>query len=763
MNDFLFSFLFTQYYKNDVNVIYIPREFSIFVEIPNCFVNFIETYPILKIFIENQKEEINLESQRKLKLLNEKEKNLFNSLDIANVEEFINKKIQIKNPSYYQKRQFINAFLSQIDSDNIPKINEDIFEKIINATRHFTENKYSSLLKEANIIDKKIEINDDEQSSIKTGKDSQLFDEKTISENITDSKKIKENNNMTEMSIDEKILEKLSSIDKDNDNKEKKENEKDIIPLIFYNKKDREFFEVSMMEKYYDNYDRKQLIFNLDNPIEEKDPNNPELKSLDEILGEYVITIDNFRKMVKIYFMYISNINLIIMGETGCGKTLLISKIYELLNNGEKLKENDNKINIHGGITDEDIIKRIEDINDKANKVSSICKNKIWVFIDEINACKSMGLFNEIICNHSCKGKKLNENLVFIAACNPYRKSKSELKLNNALIPNNKKQNNILYNVNPLSHSLMNFVYYFGSLSEDDEEKYIKEIIKDIYDNNEEDLKEISTKMLLAGHKFVREYGDVSSVSLREINRFKRCYYFFIKYYEAKKCALKEENKEEEINRLNLNDIIIVKKKSIILSLYTCYYMKISNLELRKTFDAKIKQIETSKNIMKLFELQEIIDLKRNEKDFSNILEIEEKYILSQIDLGNGIAENRPLRDNVFLLFVSINLNIPIFIIGKPGCSKTLSVNLIDRALYGKYSKTKFFSKYPAIFKTWFQGSENTSPEEVENLFEIAERRVKTIKNLDFYGQHPISLIFFDEIGLNQINTYLLLEFLIGF
>ena len=305
MNDFLFSFLFTQYYKNDVNVIYIPREFSIFVEIPNCFVNFIETYPILKIFIENQKEEINLESQRKLKLLNEKEKNLFNSLDIANVEEFINKKIQIKNPSYYQKRQFINAFLSQIDSDNIPKINEDIFEKIINATRHFTENKYSSLLKEANIIDKKIEINDDEQSSIKTGKDSQLFDEKTISENITDSKKIKENNNMTEMSIDEKILEKLSSIDKDNDNKEKKENEKDIIPLIFYNKKDREFFEVSMMEKYYDNYDRKQLIFNLDNPIEEKDPNNPELKSLDEILGEYVITIDNFRKMVKIYFMYI--------------------------------------------------------------------------------------------------------------------------------------------------------------------------------------------------------------------------------------------------------------------------------------------------------------------------------------------------------------------------------------------------------------------------------------------------------------------------
>ena len=116
---------------------------------------------------------------------------------------------------------------------------------------------------------------------------------------------------------------------------------------------------------------------------------------------------------------------------------------------------------------------------------------------------------------------------------------------------------------------------------------------------------------------------------------------------------------------------------------------------------------------MNLVELQEMIYLKIAQLDFSHLLEIEEKYILSQIELGNGIAENRSLRDNVFLLFVSINLNIPIFIIGKPGCSKTLSVNIIDRALYGKYSKTKFFSKYPAIFKTWFQGSENTSPEEV--------------------------------------------------
>ena len=106
------------------------------------------------------------------------------------------------------------------------------------------------------------------------------------------------------------------------------------------------------------------------------------------------------------------------MGETGCGKTLLISKIYELLNNGET----------HWGFTDEDIIKKIKIINDNAKE--SIEKNKkIWVFIDEINTCKSIGLFNEIICNHSCNKEKLESNLIFIGACNPYSKFKNELEL----------------------------------------------------------------------------------------------------------------------------------------------------------------------------------------------------------------------------------------------------------------------------------------------------------------------------------------------
>jgi len=48
-----------------------------------------------------------------------------------------------------------------------------------------------------------------------------------------------------------------------------------------------------------------------------------------------------------------ANIPVIMMGETGCGKTCLIRKLSEMQNNGESLLVTDN---IHAGHTNEDII-----------------------------------------------------------------------------------------------------------------------------------------------------------------------------------------------------------------------------------------------------------------------------------------------------------------------------------------------------------------------------------------------------------------------
>ena len=62
------------------------------------------------------------------------------------------------------------------------------------------------------------------------------------------------------------------------------------------------------------------------------------LKSLFEIAGNYVFTADNYFKMALILLRIRAKIPVIMMGETGCGKTSLIRKLSEMLNNGDKNK-----------------------------------------------------------------------------------------------------------------------------------------------------------------------------------------------------------------------------------------------------------------------------------------------------------------------------------------------------------------------------------------------------------------------------------------
>ena len=186
-------------------------------------------------------------------------------------------------------------------------------------------------------------------------------------------------------------------------------------------------------------------ILNIKNPIlnSDKNKNNKNLKSIEEIVGEYVFTADNFIKMVLILLRIRENIPIIMMGETGCGKTSLIRKLSELINNGESKME---ILNIHAGITDQEIVdflykKRKKDKNfissiiEEAEKLEKKEKKredyekrdlkyyekKLWIFLDEINTCNSMGLICELMTKHSCQGNPLPKSIVFIGACNPYR------------------------------------------------------------------------------------------------------------------------------------------------------------------------------------------------------------------------------------------------------------------------------------------------------------------------------------------------------
>ena len=155
-----------------------------------------------------------------------------------------------------------------------------------------------------------------------------------------------------------------------------------------------------------------------------------------------------------------------------------------------------------------------------------------------------MGLLSEILCNHSYRGTKINKRFIFIAACNPYRLLTKERKMDEILLHKRKNKNMLVYSVNPLPHSLLNFVLYFGRLKPLDEKEYIKslvistmELYSDYYKNNKkefDDLIFIQTECIFVAQNYLKKKNDVSIVSLREVNRFLTFFKFFENFIQKR-------------------------------------------------------------------------------------------------------------------------------------------------------------------------------------------------------------------------------------
>ena len=503
-------------------------------------------------------------------------------------------------------------------------------------------------------------------------------------------------------------------------------------------------------------------IFYLPNDLEKDEGDKKSLLSiLDSDNINYVITEDNYKKMLLLLYRIKANVPVIIMGETGCGKTSLIIKLSQILNNGEKLVE---LINIHPDIIDQEICKRMKEINEKAkkqeyiNKLKNI-KNELWVFFDEINTCLSLSLLREIFINRTFNGEKLEDNIRLIGACNPYRKRKEAAEIYGIARENN-QEDELVYKVEQLPQSLLYYVFNFGSIKGEDEKKYIKSIIQIIFNKDEEELLKLSTEAISKCHKFLRKYfEDPSIVSLREIVRFTKCVEFFQDYFLKK-------NKQSK-NKIDDDTKKYYKIKSIICSIYLCYYIRLINDEKRCRFDSELQNIllkivnvyseeKEDENKINLFDKIKNPKIRKDliGKDidqFSGLLKVEEEFLLNQIELGKDIVKNELLKENLFLLFLSVVTKIPAIIVGKPDTGKSLCVQLIYNSMRGKYSKNEFFKKYPPIIQIYFQGSESTKREDIIKLFNKAEFLYWNYKKINKKDNSvPIYMILFDKIDFAE-------------
>ena len=741
LNEFLFSFLITKFYSNNENIIYIPKNIEIYIEIPNCFENFIKNYEILDSF---EKEEIKLDNIPELKLDEKMIKLLDNMKDLNDnkkifnwLKTLLNEELKMKKYSYHQINIFLKLFICQYNKFEGEKLTffekgENVTDKCIKSfalgTRYFINGGFSKLLL-GEIDDKELEINNNED-----------------------------------------YIDLLSKVYK---NDLKKENFKDKLIFIVENLKIYYNLDISSnaLREYKDSIDylkKLKKILNLKNPVKIEDISkmkSNKLKSLYEIIKKdnYVITNDNFRKMILILYRIIANIPVILMGETGCGKTALLKKLNQLLNNG---KETLKIINIDPSYTDDKIIK---EMNEKIIEAKEEKIENIWLFFDEINTCDSLPLITEIFIKRSYNGIKFDENIRLMGACNPYRKRKKDKNVCGLSHPN--YENDLIYLVNLLPQSLMYYVFNFGSIDEKDEKLYIESIINDLFiEKNEERLKKETKNVISECHNYLRNKFDPSVVSLREMSRFKKCCNFFIEFYKKKKQYILESHKFKNSESNKLGNPEADKLKSIIISIYLCYYIRL--IDSRTTFESDLdkhlknlvncntpcsEEEDKESNSVIRGPLKE--DLINNYKitklkNFSEILLAEQDFLLNCIDMDKGIGKNKSLKENIFLLFTALVTNIPLIIIGKPGSGKSLSAQIMYKSMRGKYSKNEFFKLLPSIIQSYFQGSNTTTPEDVEGIFQIAEGKLISLREKGENISLHISLILFDELGLAERSKF---------
>ena len=113
INEFFFSFLITKFYTNNENIIYIPKDIHIYIEIPNCFEDYISKFGILSIF---NKENITFENMPQFNYSDKITKLFTHMLEKKTnpeIQEFVKKYIGLTKYSYHQINIFIKLFISQ--------------------------------------------------------------------------------------------------------------------------------------------------------------------------------------------------------------------------------------------------------------------------------------------------------------------------------------------------------------------------------------------------------------------------------------------------------------------------------------------------------------------------------------------------------------------------------------------------------------------------------------------------------------------------
>eukprot|EP01012_Entosiphon_sulcatum_P048333 TRINITY_DN6681_c0_g4_i1.p1 TRINITY_DN6681_c0_g4~~TRINITY_DN6681_c0_g4_i1.p1 ORF type:complete len:5149 (+),score=717.09 TRINITY_DN6681_c0_g4_i1:781-15447(+) len=435
----------------------------------------------------------------------------------------------------------------------------------------------------------------------------------------------------------------------------------------------------------------------------------------------YCLTGDNLLKMLAIVVRMKNGIPIVLMGECGCGKTMLIRFLCQWLR-AELVV-----LDVHGGTTEADILGAFDE-------AEQILRNKfgtkqVFVFLDEINTCAHMGLITEAICHRSVNGRPFHPGILPIAACNPYRRRVRKEKTVGLMYKYagavSDPMDDLVYRVHAIPGPLQDLIFDFGTLAPDQEKIYIRSMVGNVlgFDVAEQE-QVVLTSMIFLAQLFVRQAdGDPSATSLRDV---KRCL-LLIKWFRDK-VAVKSKSKVSPLSGASVLAVALV------------YYYRLSTLEQRTEFwrELHMKVNYGHKDLRGLG-----WHILNREGALEKVLFETEQKFCKNIEVEPGIALTQALIENLFVVIISILTRTPVFLVGSPGTSKTLTMQIVASNLQGKQSRQAFWRDFPAVYLFQYQCSPMSTSAALLHQFEMARR-------YQLHSPDVVTVLLLDEVGLAE-------------
>uniref|UniRef100_A0A1I8GUQ9 AAA domain-containing protein n=3 Tax=Macrostomum lignano TaxID=282301 RepID=A0A1I8GUQ9_9PLAT len=454
----------------------------------------------------------------------------------------------------------------------------------------------------------------------------------------------------------------------------------------------------------------------------------------------YELTADNARKMLAVYMRFRCNLPVVVMGETGCGKTRLVRFLARLmLPQSAEGVDNMLVLKVHGGTTEraiEDAVRRAERL---ARKNSRLVPGLFTIlFFDEVNSTNAVGLIKEVMCDRRLHGHPVDPDgcLRFVAACNPYRRHTDEMidrlessglgyrvrKEETADRFGDLPMRHLVYRVRPMPLSLVSLLWDFGSLSSEAESQYALRMLKSGLPTEARTHADAVADAVCESQRFMRGFSDESRfVSLREVDKALRVMNWAFGYRR-----LHAAHREPAVNKITC---------ALIVAMSVCYLSRLS---------AAFKD-DYIKLLAKLLRRHSCFDNLRPLQIEELLKRCQEVFISNEVPLPPGISKNGALRENVFMMVVCISLRLPLFLVGKPGSSKSLAKTIVRSRMLGRNSASEAYKELPNTHMLAFQCSPWSTSDGIIQTFQQCAMLQRGKPQDEF-----VAVVVLEEVGLAE-------------